>query len=344
MRTVLLTGATGYIGSHTWLALQAAGWRVVGVDDFSNSSPVVLERLQAITGEPPLFERADVRDAAALARLFARHAPQAVVHFAARKAVGESVERPLDYYANNIGGLTSVLGAMADHGCRQFVFSSSATVYGNPEQLPLTESARLQATNPYGQTKLIGETLLGDLQRSDPGWRIAILRYFNPVGAHPSGLIGEDPRGTPNNLMPYVAQVAVGRRPQLQVFGDDYPTPDGTGVRDYIHVGDLADGHVAALRHLSEAGASLTVNLGTGRGYSVLEVLRAYERASGRRIPYVVAPRRSGDIAACYADPGLAARLLGWRTQHDLDRMCVDSWRWQQRNPQGFDAPAAQPA
>jgi UDP-glucose 4-epimerase len=339
-RTVLLTGATGYIGSHTWLALLEAGWRVVGIDDFSNSSPAVLERLQAITGAAPNFERADVRDAAALARVFDRHAPAAVVHFAARKAVGESVERPLDYYANNLGGLMCVLGEMAARGCRHFVFSSSATVYGDPQRLPIPEDAGLGATNPYGQTKLAGENLLRDLQRSDAAWKIAILRYFNPVGAHPSGLIGEDPRGTPNNLMPYVAQVAVGRRARLQVYGDDYPTPDGTGVRDYIHVSDLAEGHVAALRHLFQAGESLTVNLGTGRGCSVLDVVRAYERASGRPVPYAVVPRRPGDVAACYADPALAQRLLGWRARHDLDRMCVDSWRWQRLNPDGFEAPA----
>jgi UDP-glucose 4-epimerase len=343
-RTVLLTGATGYIGSHTWLSLLADGWRVVGLDDFSNSSPRVLERLQTITGQAPLFERADVRDAAALERVFDRHAPEAVVHFAARKAVGESVARPLEYYANNVGGLIAVLGAMARGSCRQFVFSSSATVYGDPERLPITEDARLSATNPYGQTKLVGENLLRDLQNSDPAWKIAILRYFNPVGAHDSGLIGEDPRGTPNNLMPYVAQVAVGRRPQLQVFGDDYDTRDGTGVRDYIHVCDLADGHAAALRRLAVAGESFTVNLGTGRGYSVLEVLRAYERASGRRIAYQVVPRRPGDVAACYADPARAAALLGWRTRHDLDRMCADSWRWQRLNPTGFETPSALPA
>jgi UDP-glucose 4-epimerase len=344
LRTVLLTGATGYIASHTWLALLADGWRVVGVDDFSNSSPRVLERLQAITGQPPVFERADVCDAAAMERVFDRHAPEAVVHFAARKAVGESVARPLEYYANNVGGLMTVLGAMAKGSCRQIVFSSSATVYGDPERLPITEDAPLSATNPYGQTKLIGENLLRDLQRSDPSWRAAILRYFNPVGAHDSGLIGEDPRGTPNNLMPYVAQVAVGRRPHLQVFGDDYDTPDGTGVRDYIHVCDLADGHAAALRHLAAAGGSFTVNLGTGRGYSVLEVLRAYERASGRRIPHVVVPRRPGDVAACYADPTRAAQLLGWHTRHDLDRMCADSWRWQHMNPMGFESASAVPA
>lgn len=340
-RTVLLTGATGYVASHTWLALHEAGWRVVGVDDFSNSSPRVLERLARLLGHEPVFEQGDVCDAATVQAIFARHAPDAVVHFAALKAVGESVERPLDYYANNLGALLTVCRTMRDHGCRHLVFSSSATVYGVPERLPIDETAALAATNPYGQTKLMGETILRDLTASDPAWRVATLRYFNPVGAHVSGLIGEDPRGTPNNLMPYVAQVAVGRRDRLQVFGDDYPTPDGTGVRDYIHVVDLGEGHVAALRHLFEAETSVTVNLGTGRGYSVLEVVRAYARASGREIPYVVAPRRPGDVAACYADPTQAQRLLGWRARLDLDRMCADSWRWQQLNPHGYEAPAS---
>ena len=337
-RTVLLTGATGYIASHTWLALAGAGYRVVGVDNFSNSSPVVLDRLQRLTGASPVFERADICDRSATQALFDRHAPDAVVHFAAFKAVGESVAKPLAYYANNLGGLFSVCEAMTAAGCGRIVFSSSATVYGVPEQLPITEEAPLSATNPYGQTKLMGETLLRDLAASDPRWKVATLRYFNPVGAHESGLIGEDPRGIPNNLMPYVAQVAVGRRPHLQVFGDDYATPDGTGVRDYIHVCDLADGHVAALRYLFDADASLTVNLGTGQGYSVLDVIHAYARASGRRIPHVVVPRRPGDVAACYADPTRAAKLLGWRAQLDLDRMCADSWRWQSLNPNGFEA------
>ena len=336
--TVLLTGATGYIGSHTWLALQAAGFAVVGVDDFSNSSAVVLERLQQLSGQTPVFERADVGDAAAMAGIFQRHAIAAVVHFAAFKAVGESAAQPLAYYRNNLGGLISVCEAMQAAGCCRFVFSSSATVYGDPQRLPITEDAPLSATNPYGQTKLMGETLLRDLGASDPAWQTAILRYFNPVGAHESGLIGEDPRGTPNNLMPYVAQVAVGRHDRLSVFGDDYATPDGTGVRDYIHVLDLAEGHVAALRRLLDSSGGFTVNLGTGRGYSVLELVAAYARASGRPVPYQVVARRPGDVAACYADPSLAASLLGWRAEHDLDRMCADSWRWQTQNPKGFQA------
>jgi UDP-glucose 4-epimerase len=336
MATVLLTGATGYIGSHTWLALQSAGFDVVGVDDFSNSSPEVLNRLQRLSGRKPVFERLDVGDAAAMQGLLQRHQIDAAVHFAAFKAVGESVAQPLAYYRNNVGGLVNVCDALQRHGVKRFVFSSSATVYGDPEQLPITESARLTATNPYGQTKLIGETLLGDLGAADPAWQTAILRYFNPVGAHESGLIGEDPRGTPNNLMPYVAQVAVGRRECLQVFGDDYPTPDGTGVRDYIHVVDLAEGHVAALRQLLDRPGSLTVNLGTGHGCSVLDLVRAYAAASGRQIPCQVVPRRPGDVAACYADPSLAAERLAWRARHDLARMCADSWRWQSMNPKGF--------
>ena len=336
--TVLLTGATGYIASHTWLALQEAGFEVVGVDDFSNSSPEVLNRLRGLCACEPAFERADVGDAAALDGIFRRHRFSAVVHFAAFKAVGESTEKPLAYYANNVGGLLGVCAAMQRHGVKRFVFSSSATVYGQPERLPLREDAPLAATNPYGQTKLMGEQILRDLGAADPDWRTACLRYFNPVGAHESGRIGEDPRGLPNNLMPYVAQVAVGRLARLSVFGNDYPTPDGTGVRDYIHVVDLAQGHAAALRRLFDHQGSFTVNLGTGRGHSVLEVVAAYARASGREVPYEIKPRRPGDVAACWADPGLAHALLGWRARLDLPRMCADSWRWQHANPQGFEA------
>jgi UDP-glucose 4-epimerase len=335
---VLLTGATGYIASHTWLALQAAGFSVVGVDDFSNSSPEVLNRLRELSGQVPVFEQVNVCDAAALESVFQRHRIDAAVHFAAFKAVGESAVRPLAYYANNLGGLLTVCDGLLRHGVHRFVFSSSATVYGQPERLPLDESAALSATSPYGQTKLMGEQILRDLGASQPNWQTACLRYFNPVGAHESGRIGEDPRGVPNNLMPYVAQVAVGRRAQLSVWGNDYPTPDGTGVRDYIHVVDLAEGHAAALRRLFDAPGSYTVNLGTGRGYSVLEVVAAYARASGRPVPYQVMPRRPGDIAACHADPTLAHELLGWRARLDLDRMCADSWRWQSMNPKGFEA------
>jgi UDP-glucose 4-epimerase len=340
---VLLTGATGYIGSHTWLALLAAGFRVVGMDDFSNSSPEVLARLRRIAGAEPEFVRADVRDAAALDALFARERIDAVVHFAAFKAVGESTAKPLEYYANNLGALLAVTQAMARHGCRAFVFSSSATVYGKPERLPIREDAPLSSTNPYGATKLIGENILRDLQQADPRWAVALLRYFNPAGAHESGLIGEDPRGLPNNLMPYVAQVAVGQRERLQVFGNDYDTPDGTGVRDYIHVVDLAAGHADALRYLLDAKRPATVNLGTGRGYSVLELVRAFERASGRGIPLEIVGRRPGDIDACYADPTLARELLGWRAQRGLDQMCADAWRWQSMNPQGMATPQESP-
>jgi UDP-glucose 4-epimerase len=334
--TILLTGATGYIGSHTWVALIEAGFNVVGVDDFSNSSPAVLARLEKLTGAAPVFEQVNVRDAAALDGVFTRHRIDAVVHFAAFKAVGESTRDPLSYYSNNIGGLLNVCEAMRRHACSAIVFSSSATVYGEPQSLPIREDAPLSSASPYGATKLLGEDILRDLQRADGAWKIAILRYFNPVGAHESGLIGEDPRGTPNNLMPYVAQVAVGRRERLQVFGNDYDTPDGTGVRDYLHVCDLAEGHVAALKHLLERQQSLTVNLGTGRGYTVLEVVRAYEKASGRKVPYAIVPRRPGDVAACYADATLARDLLGWQTTRGLDAMCTDSWRWQSMNPNGF--------
>ena len=336
---ILVTGGAGFIGSHTCAALAAQGLPYVILDNFSNSKPSVLDRLARITGEKPRCIEGDVRDGALLARVLREHAITAVIHFAGLKAVSESVREPLRYYDTNVSGTVTLLAAMRDADVRTLVFSSSATVYGDPAGSPIGEDAPLQPTNPYGQTKFMAEQILADLDRSEPGqWRLARLRYFNPVGAHESGLIGEDPRGTPNNLMPYVAQVAIGRRAQLQVFGGDYDTADGTGVRDYIHVSDLAEGHVAALNHLFDAGASLTVNLGTGQGYSVLDVVRTYARASGRDIPYVIAARRPGDVAACYADPSLAARLLGWRARLGLERMCADSWRWQHLNPQGFDA------
>ncbi len=334
--TILLTGATGYIASHTWLALHAAGFQVLGLDNFSNSSPEVLTRLEALSGTRPQFEQVDVRDVDALDNVFSRHRIDAVVHFAAFKAVGESTQRALTYYANNIGGLLNLCQAMERHACKCLVFSSSATVYGKPEQLPIREDSPLSTTNPYGATKLMGENILRDVQLADPTWSVALLRYFNPVGAHESGLIGEDPRGIPNNLMPYVTQVAVGKRQRLQVFGNDYATVDGTGVRDYIHVLDLAEGHVAALRYLLDQKRSITANLGTGHGYSVLELVRAFERASGRAIPFDIVARRPGDIDACYADPSLAKQQLGWQARRDLDAMCVDSWRWQSMNPAGF--------
>jgi UDP-glucose 4-epimerase len=343
MACILLTGGAGYIGSHTWLALQEAGHQVIAIDSLVNSSPRVLDRLEQIGGRPVQFVQGDVRDAAALDACFELGRAigggiAAVVHFAALKAVGESVERPLDYFENNIGGLLSVCQAMKRHGVANLVFSSSATVYGKPDRLPITEDSALRATNPYGQTKLMGEEILRELERCDASWRIACLRYFNPVGAHISGLIGEDPRGIPNNLMPYVAQVAVGKRQHLNVFGNDYDTPDGTGVRDYIHVVDLAEGHVAALRYLFEQQRSLTVNLGTGQGYSVLDLARAYGKAADREIPVVFAPRRPGDIDACYADPAHALATMGWKATRGLDDMCVDSWRWQSTNPNGFEA------
>lgn len=337
MPRILLTGATGYIASHTWLSLQAAGFDVVGVDNFANSSPLVLQRLEHLGGRTPVFVQADVCDRAAMERVFEAHIIDAVVHFAAYKAVGESTRMPLEYYRNNLGGLVNVAQVMQAHGVMRLVFSSSATVYGQPDKLPLTEDAPLAATNPYGTTKLLGEALLRELERFTPAWAVAYLRYFNPVGAHESGDIGEDPRGTPSNLMPYVAQVAVGKRPALQVFGGDYETVDGTGVRDYIHVMDLAEGHVAALRHLLAQGTSFTVNLGTGLGHSVLEVVKAFEKASNRPVPYQIVVRRPGDVAACYADPALARTLLGWSADRGLEAMCADAWRWQSQNPNGFE-------
>jgi UDP-glucose 4-epimerase len=341
MPTILLTGATGYIGSHTWLALLEAGYSVVGADDFSNSSPEVLNRLGLLSRKPLVFEHLNVCDSGALERVFRSHRIDAAVHFAAFKAVGESQAKPLTYYANNLGGLMTLCAVLDIHSCRTLVFSSSATVYGAAENLPIREDAPLSSTNPYGATKLISENILRDVAKADPRWSIGYLRYFNPVGAHASGLIGEDPTGIPNNLMPYIAQVAVGVRERLQVFGGDYDTPDGTGVRDYIHVWDLALGHVAALRYLLDEKRSLTVNLGTGRGHSVLELVRAFERASGKPIPSTIVARRTGDVSACYADPTLAHELLGWRAQQGVDAMCADSWRWQSMNPNGYSGPSA---
>ena len=337
MPTILLTGAAGYIASHTWLALLAAGFKVVGLDDFSNSSPQVLERLKTLSGQTPDFIRADVCDAAAVEAVFAQRHIDAVVHFAAFKAVGESSSKPLAYYANNLGGLLTLCQTMERHACKALVFSSSATVYGKPERLPIHEDAALSAANPYGATKLMGEDILRDIERADPSWKIALLRYFNPAGAHTSGLIGEDPLGLPNNLMPFITQVAVGKRDRLRIFGDDYDTHDGTGVRDFIHVLDLAEGHVAALRYLLDRQRSITANLGTGQGHSVLELVRAFEQASGRPVPFEIVARRPGDIDACYADVTLAHELLGWKAERSLADMCADSWRWQQQNPNGMD-------
>ena len=333
---ILLTGGAGYIGSHTCVALIGAGFTPVIMDNFSNSRPQVLQRLEQITGRAVTCEKGDVLDTPWVEAVLRRHQIAAVLHFAGDKAVGESVAQPLKYYRNNIGGAVSLLEAMQATSCRTLVFSSSATVYGDPASVPITEDFPRQHTNPYGHTKLVIEDMLSAMQVADPSWRLAVLRYFNPVGAHPSGLIGEDPRGIPNNLMPFVAQVAIGKRPYLNVYGNDYATPDGTGVRDYIHVQDLAEGHVAALQALLDQGESFTVNLGTGRGNSVLEVVHAFEQASGRPIPYQIAPRRPGDVAQCYADPALAFGLLGWRAKHSLEGMCADAWRWQSGNPDGY--------
>ncbi|TCW86557.1 UDP-glucose 4-epimerase GalE [Burkholderia sp. SRS-46] len=334
--TILVTGGAGYIGSHTAVELLDHGYDVVIVDNLVNSKAESVRRVAQITGKTPAFHQVDVCDEAALGKVFDAHPITGAIHFAALKAVGESVAKPLEYYRNNIGGLLTVLKVMRERNVKQFVFSSSATVYGVPERSPIDESFPLSATNPYGQSKLIAEQVLRDLELSDPSWRIATLRYFNPVGAHASGQIGEDPAGIPNNLMPYVAQVAVGKLDKLRVFGSDYPTPDGTGVRDYIHVVDLAQGHIAALDALVKRDASFVVNLGTGQGYSVLDVVRAFEKASGRPVPYELAARRPGDVAECYANPQAAADIIGWRAKFGLDEMCVDHWRWQENNPRGF--------
>ncbi len=339
-KVVLVTGGAGYIGSHTCVELLDVGYVPVVFDNFSNSSPEVLARIESLTGRPLRFYQGDIRDPAALDHALMDSGASAVVHFAGLKAVGESVEQPLRYYDNNVVGTLRLLEAMGRAGVKSLVFSSSATVYGEPQSLPLTENHPLSATNPYGRTKLVIEDMLRELHHADPAWRIAILRYFNPVGAHSSGEIGEDPVGVPNNLLPYVAQVAVGRREYLNVWGADYPTHDGTGLRDYIHVVDLALGHLKALERLQTAAQCFSVNLGTGTGYSVLDIVRAFEQASGHTVPYRVGPRRAGDVAACYADPSHAAQLLGWRAERDLALMCRDAWNWQLRNPQGF-APTA---
>ncbi len=334
---VLVTGGAGYIGSHTAIELLAAGHEVMLLDDFSNSSPAAVDAVRALANRPVGFIEADVGNGAGLDRVFAAGAFDAVVHFAAHKAVGESVAEPLRYYRNNVAGTACLLECMAAHGVTTIVFSSSATVYGEPQRVPITEDHPAQPTNPYGRTKRMVEQLLIDSAAADPSWRISILRYFNPIGAHRSGLIGEDPGDAPNNLLPYIGQVAVGRRDRLLVFGDDYPTPDGTGVRDYLHVADLARGHVKALDYLAASPGLAIHNLGTGRGYSVFEVLRAFETASGRNIPYEVVARRPGDIAVSYADASRAHAELGWRATHGLKRMCEDAWRWLKANPGGYE-------
>lgn len=338
-KTILVTGGAGYIGSHTCIELLAAGFKVVVLDNLCNSSPESLVRVAELAGqnEIPLIE-GDIRDADLLDQIFSDHDIYSVIHFAGLKAVGESVEKPLEYYDNNVAGTVTLLEAMQRHGVKSIVFSSSATVYGDPHTTPIQEHFPLSATNPYGRSKLMIEEILGDLFKADSDWNIALLRYFNPVGAHASGRIGEDPKGIPNNLMPYIARVAVGQYEALSVFGGDYPTPDGTGVRDYIHVVDLAKGHVKALEAFlrGDVPKLLVVNLGTGQGYSVLDMVKAFAKASGREVPYRIVERRAGDIACCYADPALAKKLIHWQAEKTLEDMCRDTWNWQSQNPVGY--------
>lgn len=337
MSTILVTGGAGYIGSHTVLQLLEAGKQVVVLDNLCNSSPESLKRVAEITGKHPEFIEGDITDSEVLDTIFSKYDIESVIHFAGLKAVGESVEKPLSYYRNNVYGTMVMCEVMNKHNVKNIVFSSSATVYGDPTSLPLNEKMPTgQPTNPYGQSKLMVELILRDLYQSDNAWNIVILRYFNPVGAHPSGKIGENPNGIPNNLMPFITQVATGKREMLSVYGDDYDTHDGTGVRDYIHVEDLADGHLKALDKLSQNAGFVTYNLGTGQGYSVLDMIKEFEKQSGQPIPYKIVPRRGGDIAACYADPELAAKELGWSAHKGLSEMCKDSWHWQSNNPNGY--------
>ncbi len=333
---ILVTGGAGYIGSHTCVELLNNNYEVVVVDNLCNSSKESLNRVKTITGKEVTFYQQDILDEAALAQIFSQHKIDAVIHFAGLKAVGESVEKPLEYYQNNLTGTLVLLKVMRDFKVKNFVFSSSATVYGDPHSVPIKEDFPLSATNPYGRSKLIIEEISHDLFLADNSWNIALLRYFNPVGAHKSGLIGEDPNGIPSNLMPYISQVAIGKREKLSVYGDDYKTPDGTGVRDYIHVVDLAIGHIKALEKLNSKPGLVIYNLGTGQGYSVLEMLNSMEKASGQTIPYQIVARRAGDIGTCYADPGFAEQEIGWKAERNLDMMAEDTWRWQQNNPQGF--------
>ena len=336
---ILVAGGAGYIGSHTVIELQNAGYDVVVVDNLSNSSERSLERVQMITGKPVKFYKADVIDRAAMNEIFEHEKIEAVINFAGFKAVGESVAKPWEYYQNNIGGTLLLVDVMRQHNVKNIVFSSSATVYGNPKFIPITEECpKGEITNPYGQTKSMLEQILIDIQKADPEWNVMLLRYFNPIGAHESGLIGENPNGIPNNLMPYVTQVAVGKLKELGVFGNDYDTPDGTGVRDYIHVVDLAAGHVKAIEKLAENPGLGIYNLGTGHGYSVLDIVKNFEEASGVKIPYVIKPRRPGDIATCYSDPSKAERELGWTAKRGIREMCKDSWRWQSNNPNGYES------
>jgi len=334
---ILVTGGAGYIGSHTSILLIEAGHEVIIFDNFSNASMESIKRVERIVGQSITTIKGDIRDEKALNTLFETHNIDAVIHFAGLKAVGESVEHPLRYYENNIHGTSVLCKVMQVHGCKSIVFSSSATVYGDPKSTPISEYFPLHATNPYGRSKLFIEEMLQDLYISDSTWKVVLLRYFNPVGAHHSGSIGEDPNGIPNNLMPFIAQTAVGKREALHVFGSDYDTHDGTGVRDYIHVMDLAAGHIKALEKLDNLDTVLTVNLGTGIGYSVLDMVKAFEKASNKKIPYILAPRRAGDIAKCFSDVSYAKEVLGWEAQKGIDEMCQDSWKWQSQNPNGYN-------
>lgn len=335
---ILVTGGAGFIGSHTVVELQNAGYDVVVVDNLVNSSRKSLERVEKITGKEVTFYEADINDAAALNEIFEKESIDSVIHFAGLKAVGESVAKPLEYYMNNISGSLTLFDVMRNHGVKNIIFSSSATVYGDPAFVPITEECpKGEITNPYGKTKGMLEEILTDIQKADPEWNVILLRYFNPIGAHESGTIGENPNGVPNNLMPYITQVAVGKLKELGVFGNDYDTHDGTGVRDYIHVVDLSVGHVKALEKLATNPGLVTYNLGTGNGYSVLDVVKAFSEASGRKIPYEIAPRRAGDIATCYADPKKANEELGWKAERGIKEMCEDSWRWQSNNPKGYN-------
>ena len=337
MKNIFITGGLGYIGSHTCVVLIEAGFEVSIIDNLSNSHPIVLDKIELISGVRPTFYEGDIRDRTLLDNIFSSQTFDAVIHFAGFKAVGESVDKPLEYYDNNVGGSVSLLIAMKQADINTLVFSSSATVYGDPHTVPILEDFPCSATNPYGSSKLVIENMLADLSAAEPKWSIGRLRYFNPVGAHQSGLIGEDPKGVPNNLMPYIAQVAAGRREKLSVFGGDYPTPDGSGVRDYIHVMDLAEGHLAALRYCHNNNGLLTVNLGTGQGISVIQMIGAFESITGQKVPFEIVGRRPGDIAQCWADPSFAKQVLGWNAVRSLDNMCADTWRWQQMNPSGYD-------
>ena len=337
---ILVTGGAGFIGSHTVVELQQAGYDVVVLDNLCNASEKVIPRVEAITGKKVPFYKADILDREALEEIFSKEQIDAVIHFAGYKAVGESVVKPIEYYHNNMTGTLLLCDTMRKHGVKNIIFSSSATVYGDPLEIPITEECPKQSpTNPYGQTKTMLEQVLMDIHRADPEWNVTLLRYFNPIGAHKSGLIGEDPKGIPNNLLPYVAQVAIGKLKCVGVFGNDYDTPDGTGVRDYIHVVDLARGHVKAIEKFKENKGVLIYNLGTGNGYSVLQVIEAFGKACGKKIPYEIKPRRAGDIATCYCDPSKAKRELGWEAEYGIDEMCADSWKWQTQNPNGYNDP-----